>query len=133
MLSPIFATDMPGWKKILAAVLLLAFTANVLGQGLMILEYYFNTKAYAKKCENKYRPQLHCNGKCQLARQLKQQEKNEQQNPERKLVNKIEINSSHCFFAIGLSDVSSFCSRCIPLADKNPVDRSLPFFHPPGS
>ena len=41
--------------------------------------YALNKNYIAKVlCENKAKPKLHCNGKCFLAKQLKQAEKNEQ-------------------------------------------------------
>lgn len=42
---------------------------------------------------------MHCNGKCQMMKKLKQEEKKDQQNPERKSENKNEIAlSSRSFF-----------------------------------
>ena len=56
-----------------------------------MFDYFINTTAYAKNCENKARPILHCNGKCQMMKKLKEEEKKEQQNPERKAENKNEL------------------------------------------
>jgi hypothetical protein len=44
---------------------------------------YFLNKSYIAKvlCINKERPQIHCNGKCYLAKQLKAEQKKDQQTP----------------------------------------------------
>jgi hypothetical protein len=55
---------------------------------------------------------LHCNGKCQLAKKLKQQEKKEQQNPELKLENKNEIFSSRSFFSLLIQSPQRYLIAC---------------------
>lgn len=87
------------FRHITVILLLLAFAIQPLQQALVVLDYYTHTAAYAKNCENKARPMLHCNGKCQMMKKLKEEEKKEQQNNERKLENKIEVLSSKSFFA----------------------------------
>ena len=76
---------------------------------------------------------LHCNGKCQLAKKLKQQEKKDQQNPERKLENKNEIFSTRSFFNIDLTISQSYLAIYSNLAERNPIDRSFSIFHPPSA
>ncbi|MFT3746867.1 MAG: hypothetical protein QM768_01055 [Agriterribacter sp.] len=100
---------------------------------IIVVDYYTNTGNYAKNCENKYVPQMHCNGKCQLMQKLKKEEKKEQQNPERKLENKNEIP---------LSSKSFFATLSIPYGDadkilfpvytaEKTIKFSRTFFHPP--
>ena len=67
-----------------------AFFAQTFRSSLIVVDYYTNTQAFADKCENKANPELHCNGKCQMHKQLNNEEKKDQQNPERK-DNKSEI------------------------------------------
>lgn len=65
----------------------------------MVFDYKANTNAYALNCENKARPQMHCNGQCQLMKKLKKEEKKDQENPDRKSENKQEVLlSSKSFF-----------------------------------
>jgi hypothetical protein len=49
------------------------------------VDYWVN-KSYISNtlCENRDKPMLHCNGKCYLARQLKEQAKKEQRAPDSK-------------------------------------------------
>lgn len=86
-------------KRITAIFLLLAFTAQTFNKVFIVLDYYINTTAFAKKCENKRRPMLNCNGKCQMMKKIKEQEKQEQQKPEMKADSKNEVLSSKSMFA----------------------------------
>ena len=71
--------------RYLAVILLmLAFAIQCLNKPFIMMDYYANTAAYAKKCVNNAKPKLHCNGKCQMMKKLQQEEKNDQQAPERK-------------------------------------------------
>lgn len=100
---------------------------------IIVVDYYANTGNYAKNCENKYVPQMHCNGKCQLMQKLKKEEKKEQQNPERKLEHKNEIPlSSKSFFAT----LSTLCEdagkiRFPVYAEGKTIKFSRILFHPP--
>ncbi len=97
------------------------------------IDYYLRTAEYAKNCVNKSRPTMHCNGKCQMAKKMMQEEKKDQQVPERKSVNKNDITlSSNSFFASINSPVFSIVSsvkRFYVL--RNISGRSLDIFHPP--
>ena len=63
-------------------------------------DYYTNTSKYAKNCVNKAKPKMNCNGKCQMMKKLEQEEKKDQENPERKAENKNEtLLSSKSFYA----------------------------------
>lgn len=99
-----------------------------------MLDYVLNTGAYAKNCENKARPKMHCNGKCQMMKKLKQEEKKDQQNPDRKLENKSEVTlSSKSFFAS--FDIVPLIQQSISYSELS-SDRELKMprsiFHPPG-
>lgn len=49
---------------------------------LAIYSYYYANKGYISSilCENKEKPQLHCNGKCYLKKQLKKAEEEDKNN-----------------------------------------------------
>ena len=72
---------------------------------------------------------LHCNGKCILAKKLRQERK-EQQNPERKLENGVEVffNSN---MAIATPAFSISKTYYLNYADIRLADLSFPVFHPP--
>ncbi len=121
-------------KYLITAILLACMLLQTFSSAIIVVDYYTNTRAYAKNCENKYVPQMHCNGKCQLMQKLKKEEKNEQQNPERKLENKNEIPlSSKSFFATLPALYTNFGKHMPPVnTRKKPVKVSHSIFHPPG-
>ena len=70
---------------------LVAFMAQSFDRVLIVADYFARTSAYAKNCENKKKPQMRCQGKCQMMKKLEQQEKDNQSFPERKMENKQEV------------------------------------------
>ena len=94
-------------------------------------DYELNKGFIAKNlCENRTRPWLHCNGQCQLMKKLKQEEKKDQTNPNRKQENNNEVYPfrsfvDYVFIAPVLGKVTNFeaCSK--------PIDRTNSIFHPP--
>lgn len=123
---------MQSLRYIGAILVLLAFTAQTFSRMFIVADYYANTSAYARNCENKAKPKLHCNGKCQMMKKLKQEENRDKQNPERKSENKDEVLYSKSFFA-------SLHFTCIHLQKKYPLlkggktsDMPRSLFHPPG-
>jgi hypothetical protein len=116
----------------MAACMLLGLLLQTF-QGFAIMgDYYLNTSAYAKNCINKARPQMHCNGKCQMMKKLKQEEKKSAQSPE-KNTNKNSILSSKSFFTTLSFLYTGTVIPYISMLPLSPVSRSYPFFHPPGS
>ncbi len=100
----------------------------------VIADYYTNTGKYAKNCENKAKPKMNCNGKCQMMKKLQQEEKKDQENPERKGENKNEVTlSSKSFFALIILPLKCLKSKTqYPTqAKSNSIDRSFDIFHPP--
>lgn len=55
-----------------AAIVILILT--ILGQAFVrtawVLHYQWNRAVYMEQCENKFKPSLHCNGKCQLRKKM---------------------------------------------------------------
>lgn len=81
--------------KAFAILLVIAFLAQTFSKGLIIANYYSNAQAYAKNCINKAMPTMHCNGKCQLMKKLKQEDNKNRQNPDRKN----EVKTDVLYFA----------------------------------
>ena len=79
------------FRKITAILLLIAFAVQLFNRAAIIVDYYTNTVSFAKFCENKARPVMHCNGKCQMMKKLDAAEKKDQQNPSRKVSNNEEV------------------------------------------
>ena len=109
-----------------------AFSAQVFSQATIVMDYYANTTAYSQKCENKARPQMHCKGKCQMMKKLKEEEKKEQQTPGRKAEQKNEVLSSKSFYThlpIEKTHISSRYSLFHLITLPTTIPGSI--FHPP--
>ena len=120
-------------KQIISLILILAFAAQTFNQLAIVIGYYTNTASFAKNCENKARPMLHCNGRCQMMKKLKQEENKDKQNPERRNENKNEVVSSSSFFASIQHPISKNSFEYIILNNKSVQDIPSDFFHPPGA
>lgn len=103
-------------------------------RGVYFLDYYTNRLAYAKDCVNKARPQLHCDGKCQLMQKIKAQEKKEQENQEKKAELKVSllVLSSRSFYHTGdLQTTCNITGEYAVFQVAATVDQPSSFFHPP--
>ena len=130
-LNPIIFAGM--FKQITTVFLLFAFVAQTFGNGIVLLNYYTNTAAFAKNCINKTRPKMHCNGKCQMMKKMQEEEKKDQQMPERKFEKKMEPISSKSFYCRVTVPVT-IPAIAIPYEILSPTrDISFDFFHPPQS
>ncbi len=77
------------WKDIAA------FSWNV--------NFYLNQKTLAKTfCENKDKPEMKCNGKCYLAKKLKQIAQEEQEEHQNKLVPPLKLKDNEWFSAMAI-------------------------------
>lgn len=96
-------------------------------------DYFINTISYVKNCENKAKPLMHCNGKCQMMKKLAQQENNDKQNPERRQENKNEITlfSKSFFTTISFTEnkLSAIKYPCFGCSKETKMPHSV--FHPP--
>lgn len=89
-----FAKDLKegySYKKITAVVFLAALMVQVFSSAWIMADYHVNQIKYARYCINKARPQLRCNGKCQVMKKLQEEENKAGQNPGRKCGNKNEL------------------------------------------
>lgn len=122
------------YRQLIAFIFLAAFVAQTFNRSFVMVDYYSNTSKYAKNCENKAKPILKCNGKCQMIKKLKQEEKKDEENPERKAENKNEITlSSKSFFA----NVNIAAGKVLPKnkypfhTDNYQHNNIYSIFHPP--
>ena len=121
-------------KQVIAIVFLVAFALQTFSSAFVVLDYAANTKAYASKCENKARPGMHCNGKCQMMKKLAKEEKKDEQNPERKGENKNETLSTKSFFTTSAPLLRLIEMPEYPfLSDNRQEKMPRPFFHPPSA
>ena len=119
-------------QKSIAFLLLLAFFTSTFSRLFVVADYYVNTERYYKNCENKAKPQLKCNGKCQMAKKVQDEEKKEQKNPGIKLDLKSEICTIYSFILLQSFPpvtIDQEYSLCHIPAIKNGFDSRI--FHPP--
>jgi len=122
------------YNQIAALFLLGAFMAQTFSRQILIADYYAHMDQYVLHCENKSRPMMHCNGRCQMMKKMQQEDKKDQQDPERRAENKNEVPlSSKSYFAsldsrpfIEVSKKAIFTSATVL-----PTPRSEDIFHPP--
>ena len=86
-------------KKLAAWVILVGLILQNFSGATILASYYINSAAYAKNCENRDKPIMHCNGKCQMMKQMKQAEKKDASDPVRKLELRFIAFSSKSYFA----------------------------------
>lgn len=119
-------------KQFVAAFMLLTFMGQTFSNALIVADYYINTESFAVNCENKDKPQLHCNGQCQMTKQLEKENKKDQTNPDRKSENKVEVISSKSFYAeIDIESTPNTNQYSLHYNAGNPIQRSASIFHPP--
>ena len=69
-------------NRFLAYFLVALLLLQTLGQEVLVVDYQLNkARITALYCVNKARPQLHCNGKCHLAQQLRKAEGGDKKAP----------------------------------------------------
>ena len=72
------------FRQMIFGLLALAIFAQQGSKALILFDYCLNKKYIASTlCENRNRPQMHCNGKCHLRKELKKEDErqgNERQN-----------------------------------------------------
>ena len=121
--------------KNLSTILLLVITfLQTFSLFVIRTDYYLNKSVITEKlCVNKAKPKMHCNGKCYLAKQLKEKEQQNKQAPDGKK-GSLEIN---IYMAFALP-VSTFFVQKLK-TEYNTVEDLKVFsfphyvFHPPAA
>lgn len=75
------------YKQLSVFLLLIALFIHSFDRLLIISDYYLDTASYAANCENKANLEMHCNGKCQMNKKLKNEDDKNKNNPEQRLEN----------------------------------------------
>jgi hypothetical protein len=121
------------FRKIIALLLLVAFATHTFNRAVIVFGFYANQEVIAATlCENKDKPVMKCEGKCQLSKKLKLQEKKEQQNPTQKVENKPQDISSRSFFtSLAITTISNAEQWQKSRDSGKPIHRSFAVFHPP--
>ncbi|HTN46890.1 MAG TPA: hypothetical protein VL098_11130 [Flavipsychrobacter sp.] len=119
-------------KQFTALIFCMAFALQTFHKAFIVLDYHANKTAYLERCENKARPKMHCNGKCQMKKKLQEEQKKEEKNPERKAESKngIVLSSKSFFPSIPLLSIYEQHSYASVPAGRE-VKLVQPVFRPP--
>jgi hypothetical protein len=72
-------------QRLITGLFFLIWLCQLSDRYVVIVSFYINQDYITKNlCVNRNKPQMHCNGKCHLKDTLKEQSRNEQNNPEQK-------------------------------------------------
>jgi hypothetical protein len=123
-------------KQLITIFLMMIWLCQLSGRYLVMFEYYLNQDFVAKNlCINRDKPQLQCNGKCHLKKQLSEEERRDKESPERRAENRTETFYAASFDLISIAPLFTTIAvnynnpHCIGM----PVDQSFTIFHPPGA
>jgi hypothetical protein len=121
-------------KLLLVPILLLVLLMQTFSKCVVLLEYNVNKEYVASKlCENRFRPKLYCNGKCQLAKEMAEKGKNESPRSNKEIKSRFEENNFvQNNFLTGLSCFQTPCiaNKTKPSAS-NVASYTSSVFHPP--
>ncbi|MBK9935003.1 MAG: hypothetical protein IPP61_03630 [Cytophagaceae bacterium] len=82
-------------KKILSITLLIALAIKLLMAPVIFLDYQLRKDFIVRNyCINKNRPEMHCNGKCYLARQIKKAQENDEKQATDSFLSKLLLTES---------------------------------------
>jgi hypothetical protein len=120
-------------QKPAAFILLMAFAAISFQNLGLVASYRINNASFLKNCVNKNRPQLRCNGKCQLMKKMMEREHQEQEHPDSK-----PGSQNILFFTVNIPGqinhpVTGTHSTYLPYNAPQLTDRTADIFHPPRS
>jgi len=121
-------------KQLITVFMMVIWLCQLSGRYLVMFEFYLNQEYVAQNlCVNRDKPQLHCNGKCHLRKQLNEEEKRDQDNPERRAENKSEIFYHPSFAIAAITPAYTLLNRIYnnPACIGTPVDQAFTIFHPP--
>jgi hypothetical protein len=120
------------FRQLTVILLLIGFAAQSFNLGWLVLDYSANKLAYQRDCENKAKPMMLCHGKCQMYKKLKSEHQKEEQFPESKGGNKIDVLCSRSEVAVPVLSTPGALSLNFPLYVQSfPVAATFDIFHPP--
>ena len=121
-------------RYVSAIILLCAFALQSFNGALILVSYYSNTAAYSKDCVNKFRPQLHCEGKCVMMKKIIEAEKKDQQTPVPNLEIKNDVfTAGNLFIPIARLSLTRKTNYTLSLPGEALTGFLQGIFHPPAN
>lgn len=101
---------------------------------IIISDYYLNVSRYAAQCENKAKVAMHCNGMCQMTKKLKEEDKRENQNPEKRIQSQSDLFiANRSAFAVVLPEFNIDKKSYPIMVGEMTIDRPHSIFIPPSA
>lgn len=121
------------YKYFTVSIIIVSLFAHSIGNIFFVADYYLNPAKYEKNCVNKSRPELKCNGKCQLAKKIQAEEKKEKENGEKELASRINITLYNKDYFASIDHQGTICQPIQPEYNNTLKLRSFTstVFHPP--
>jgi hypothetical protein len=121
-----------GLKTVLTILVMVGMLGQTFSKLFVIIDFRVNRNYIAKTlCENRNKPQMHCNGQCVFMKKLKQEEKKDEENPNRRADNQFEaIAENFEPFHLKSIDFISLVRNVKP-SDRIISPFDYPPFHPP--
>jgi hypothetical protein len=121
-------------RYISAILLLCAFAVQSFNGVFILISYYANTASYSKDCVNKFRPQMHCEGKCVMMKKMIDAEKKDQQSSLPKIEIKNDVFTSDDVTSVTLvMPLAENENHFIAISGKSATGYLQSIFHPPGA
>lgn len=119
-------------KKSILFLFLLAFTLHVSSNLLIAINFLFNQDYIAQtRCENKAKPMLKCNGKCQLSKELKKEEERKKDKPTIESVFVLSLPEKTIEFSLPQAQFLTTQNHLAFENTQKPETFSESIFHPP--
>lgn len=121
-------------KKVISVILLFIFSAQTFYYAGITCWFYINRGYIAKEfCVNRSRPELKCDGKCFLARKLKEAENRQHEQTPQQLKEWVETSPcTTAFVSFHFGFTKQKEEYNYHPADHYSFDPAYTFFHPPG-
>ncbi|WP_295116630.1 hypothetical protein [uncultured Chitinophaga sp.] len=117
-------------KYLFTIPLLISLLMQTFSREIVMVEFAVNQAFIAKVlCENKARPELQCNGKCQLKKQLTNEEKKDKEGNSAK--SKYEVYFEDVVAGLNMEDYSVTTHIYTVYTPQIPTPPFYPVFHPP--
>lgn len=119
-------------RLLITCILFFSLIAQLFVSSFVVLDYKLNTRDYTRNCENKTRPQMHCNGKCQMVKKMKeQQEKEEKRDNAKKEFASVLFVDTHAAFLLSPHSFESTLTHHAVYTFGSGANFFADIFHPP--
>lgn len=116
----------------LIVLLMITLFFQTMNRGIIVLSYLTNTEIYQENCVNKAKPEMHCQGKCQMNKKIKEQEEKEQKDPLKNFkYSEVCMVSPETVLSQPYEIWIAVSKESVPLSIGNICDYSTSLFHPP--